>query len=124
MNPYFKTYLKNAAIGITIGTATGATCGSGAGVAGLNSLCSGPMDSASCHYLTDIGGRGAASAGAVAGAGIGALIGATVYPAYKGLMGWLYPRVSVRVSAGIEPETQLTEQKSQNVNVEVNVSPP
>lgn len=98
MNPYFKAYLKNAAVGGFAGATFGVACGSGAGVVGMSQICSGNLAQHACHELFDMlsqRNQGAeASMGAVVGAGIGALIGITVYPAYQGIVGWCYPRVS------------------------------
>ena len=89
-----RKHLKNAAIGATVGAVFGATCGSGAGIAGLNQLCSGRMNTVSCENLLNYGEKGAASAGAEVGAVIGFVVGGVVYPAYKAFVGWCYPRVS------------------------------
>jgi hypothetical protein len=112
MSPYFKHFLKNAAVGATTGAVVGATCGSGAGVAGLNSLCSGPMDTPGCNYLVSSSKGSASSSGAAAGAAIGFTVGGIVYPLYKGLLGWCYPRTKESVNID-----------DINVQVDVTVAP-
>lgn len=98
MNPYFKVYLKNAAVGGLAGATFGAVCGSGAGVAGINQMCSGHMNTRSCDNLVSYSEGEAASAGATAGAAIGFALGITFYPAYKALLGLCSTRTSREVS--------------------------
>lgn len=99
MNYYFKVYLKNAAVGAVAGSTFGAACGSGAGVVGLHQMCA-ANTMHTCEDLADVllprAENTAMSMGALTGAAIGALIGVTAYPAYQGIVGWCYPRVSSR----------------------------
>jgi hypothetical protein len=107
MNPYFKAYLKNAALGATTGALTGAACGAVAGNAGLNQMCAGNADPEDCirewepsiiPYAKDA----AANVGAVAGAAVGMAIGAIIYPAYKGFMGWVYGSSTLMSEESVE----------------------
>lgn len=119
MRPYLKHFLKNAAVGATTGALFGATCGSGAGIAGLNQMCSGAMDNHPCSsdlqpLIMKTSTNAAAAAGSAVGAAIGFVVGGITYPAYKGIMGWCYPR--------IQQESVVQEVPSINNNVPIDTS--
>lgn len=97
MTPCFKKYLKDAAKGAVAGATFGAACGSAAGSAGLDQVCWSSQNTISCFNGISALKSKSAGAGAGAGAAVGLLIGALVYPAYEGFMGWLKLKVETPV---------------------------
>lgn len=115
MNYYFKEYLKKASTGFVMGASFGAVCGSAAGSVGLHQMCYGTLMSKNlCEeqlypVIVSKAENAAVSAGAATGAAIGGLIGATIYPAYKGFLGWCKSREQKAIVSDHtqEPEAEL-----------------